>query len=119
MDHSSADHRQELRRHDKNFLDFEIISPQGAVVGRGLARTLDVSGNGLLLETGQPFAVGQTLRISLGLRDELVQITGSVAHSEPNAATLYQAGVYFLTVPAEDRSTYLHHLEALRRLIAE
>jgi hypothetical protein len=119
MDHSCADHRRNPRCHDKNFLDFEILSPQGVVVGRGLARTLNVSENGLLLETGQAFAVGQTLRITLGLRDELVQITGSVAHSEPNAAALFHAGVCFLSVPEEDRATYRQHLETLRRLIAD
>lgn len=117
MTDTSADHRHAARCNDKNFLDFEIISPQGALVGRGLARTLNVSDSGLLLETDQPFAAGQTLRITLGLRDELVQITGSVAHSEANTAGLYNTGVHFLSFPEDDRAAYQHHLEALRQFI--
>jgi hypothetical protein len=118
MTDASADHRRALRCNDKNFLDFEVVSPQGEVIGRGLARTLNVSDSGLLLETDQKFASGQTLRITLGLRDELVQITGTVAHSELNDATLYNTGVHFVAFPENHRATYQHHLEELRRLIA-
>lgn len=118
MTDASADHRRASRCNDKNFLDFEVVSPQGELVGRGLARTLNVSDSGLLLETDQPFTIGQTLRITLGLRDELVQIDGTVAHSEPNAAALYNTGVHFVAFPENDRATYEQHLEALRRLIA-
>ena len=118
MADTPVEQRRAVRSNDKNFLDYEILSPQGEVIGRGLARTLNVSENGLLLETSQPFATGQTLRITLGLRDDLVQVTGSIAHSEENATTLYSSGVCFLSFPEEDRVTYRHHLEALRQRIA-
>jgi hypothetical protein len=117
MADSSVEQRGAARSNDKNFLDFEIISADGAVVGRGLARTLNVSATGLLLETSQPFTLGQTLRITLGLRDDLVQITGKVAHAEATAAALYSAGVCFLAFPEEDRATYQKHLAALQRLL--
>ena len=117
MADSSVEQRGAARSNDKNFLDYEIISPEGTVVGHGLARTLNVSANGLLLETSQPFDLGQTLRITLGLRDELVQVTGRVAHSEENAAALYNSGVCFLSFPKEDQALFHQHLEALQRLI--
>lgn len=119
MADTSVEQRRAERSNDKNFLDYEVISPQGDVVGRGLARTLNMSETGMLLETGQPFAAGQTLRITLGLRDELVQVTGSVAHSEENAAMLYNSGVCFLAFQAEDQATYRHHLEELRYQLAD
>ena len=117
MADSFVEHRTAARSNDKNFLDFEILSPEGTVVGRGLARTLNVSATGLLLETSQPLAPGQTLRISLGLHDELVQVTGRVAHSEENAAALYNSGVCFLSFPEDDLATYQQHLEALQHLV--
>ncbi len=117
MADSFVEQRATARSNDKNFLDYEVLSPEGSVIGRGLARTLNVSATGLLLETNQPFAPGQTLRITLGLRDELVQITGKIAHSEENAAALYNSGVCFLTFPEADRVTYRQHLEALQHRI--
>lgn len=118
MADTPVEQRRAARSTDKNFLDYEVISPRGDVVGRGLARTLNVSENGLLLETGQSFATGQTLRITLGLRDELVHLTGSVTHSEGSATELYSSGVCFLAFPEEDRATYRQHLEALQQRIS-
>jgi len=117
MTDSFVEQRAAARSDDKNFLDYEILSPEGAVIGRGLARTLNVSATGLLLETNQPFPPGQTLRITLGLRDELVQVTGEIAHSEENAAALYNSGVCFLAFPEDDCATYRQHIETLQRLI--
>ena len=45
--------RQAERRYALNFLDYEILAEAGEVIGRGLARTLNVSESGLRLETGQ------------------------------------------------------------------
>jgi len=117
MADTPAEQRCAVRSNDKNFLDYEMLSPEGDVVGRGFARTLNVSENGLLLETGQLFAAGQVLRITLGINDELVHLIGSVAHSEENATTLYSSGVCFLSFPEEGRAIYRHHLEALRQRI--
>ena len=47
--------RQAERRYALKFLDYEILSSNGEVTGRGLARTLNVSETGLRLETGQFF----------------------------------------------------------------
>ncbi len=115
MADNSVEQRRAARSNDQNFLDYEILSAEGTVLGRGLARTLNVSATGLLLETSQPFAPGQTLRITLGLRDELVQITGRVAHSGENAAALYSAGVCFLSFSEEDHTVYRQHLETLQQ----
>ncbi len=119
MADSTVEHRRAARCSDKNFLDFEVVSSQGEVTSRGLARTLNVSASGLLLETAQQFDLGQTLRITLGLRDKMVQLIGTVAHSEPNVAGLFNTGVHFLGFSAENQATYLHHLATLRRRIAD
>jgi len=71
--------RQAERRYALNFLDYEVLSATGEVLGRGLARTLNVSENGLRLETGQFFEPGQQLRITLGLDNDLIQVNGQVS----------------------------------------
>ena len=67
MSHDLFERRQAERRYALKFLDYEILSSKGEITGRGLARTLNVSENGLRLETGQFFEPEQTLRITLGL----------------------------------------------------
>lgn len=109
--------RQTERRYALNFLDYEIISAKGEVLGRGLARTLNVSETGLRLETGQFFDPDQLLRITLGLGNDLIQINGRVVNSQPETDDLCTSGVMFLEFDEADRSTYQHHFEALRKTL--
>ena len=97
--------RQTERRYALKFLDYEILSSTGEVTGRGLARTLNVSETGLRLETGQFFEPEQTLRITLGLDNDLVQINGRVINSQPETDNLCSSGVMFLEFDEADRRT--------------
>ena len=109
--------RQAERRYALNFLDFEIVSANGTVIGRGLARTLNVSEAGLRLETGQYFEPGQQLRITLGLGNDLVQVDGRVANSQPETDNLCSSGVMFLEFDPADRGTYQKYFAALKNTL--
>jgi hypothetical protein len=106
--------RRAERRYAMNFLDYEIVSPLGETLGRGLARTLNVSATGLLLETGRCFEPGQLLRITLGLENALVQLIGRVAHSQPLDDELCTTGVQFVEFNPSEQKTYQRYFEALR-----
>lgn len=107
--------RKAERRYALNFLDYEILGDSGEVVGRGLARTLNVSENGLRLETGQFFEPGQQLRITLGLDNDLVQVAGRVVNSQPETDDLCSSGILFVEFDEPDRLTYEKHVTRLKR----
>lgn len=107
--------RKAERRYALNFLDYEILGDSGEVVGRGLARTLNVSENGLRLETGQFFEPGQQLRITLGLDNDLVQVTGRVVNSQPETDDLCSSGILFVGFDKTDQLTYEQHFVRLKR----
>jgi len=109
--------RRAERRYALKFLDFEILSKKGEVTGRGLARTLNVSEAGLRLETSQFFDLGQLLRITLGLDNDLVQINGRVVDSQPETDDLNSSGVMFLEFGEEDNKIYQQHFDALKKAI--
>lgn len=106
--------RRAERRYAMNFLDYEIVGPDGETQGRGLARTLNVSASGLLLETGQFFEAGQLLRLTLGMENDLVQLTGRVAHSRPVDDDLCTTGVQFVEFAEPERRIFQKHVDALR-----
>lgn len=108
--------RRAERRYAMNFLDYEIVSPGGEPIGRGLARTLNVSATGLLLETGQFFEPGQLLRITLGMENDLVALTGRVAHSQPLDDDLCRAGIQFVEFAEADQQIFRRHFERLGQL---
>ncbi|MBE0574746.1 MAG: PilZ domain-containing protein [Desulfuromonadales bacterium] len=117
MSNDLFERRQKERRYALNFLDYEVISEAGEVVGRGLARTLNVSETGLQLETGQFFDPEQLLRITLGLDNELVQVTGRVVNSRPVTDDLCTSGIMFLEFDEADRRTYREHFETLKNVL--
>ena len=105
--------RSAERRDTMNLLDYEVLSPDGETVGRGVARTLNISMTGLLLETGQYFETGQSLRITLGLAKDLVQVTGRVAHSRPVDDDMCTTGVQFVEFPPMESLIFLRYFEKL------
>ncbi len=118
MSDDMFERRQTERRYALNFLDYEVISDTGGVLGRGLARTLNVSEAGLRLEAGPFFEPGQKLRLTLGLNNDLVQVNGRVVNSQPENEDLCTSGVMFLEFNQADRLTYQRHFEALKSLTA-
>jgi len=106
--------RQAERRYALNFLDFEVLSAEGRVQGRGLARTLDVSDSGLRLETSRFFEPGQKLRITVGLKNDLVQLVGQVVSCQPENDDLCRSGILFLEFAVEQQKLYQKHFTALR-----
>lgn len=110
--------RKTERRYALNFLDYEILAETGEVVGRGLARTINVSEAGLRLKSSQFFDPGQRLRVTLSLENELIQITGKVVNSRPENDELCSSGIMFLVFEDHDRNLYKKHYESLKVSLA-
>lgn len=113
MSEDLFERRKQERCYALNFLDYEILSDSG-VIGRGLARTLNVSEDGMRLETGEFFEPGQKLRITLGLDNNLVQVIGRVTNSQPENDDLCSTGLLFIEFEGQDRATYRKHYQALK-----
>jgi hypothetical protein len=117
MSNNLFERRHVERRYALNFLDYEVLSEAGEVLGRGLARTLNVSETGLRLETSQFFDPGQRLRITLSLKNNLIQINGRVINSQPENNDLCSSGIMFLAFDNNDHDIYMKHLDDLKSAI--
>lgn len=118
MSNDLFERRQAERRYALNFLDFEILSGNGELQGRGLGRTLDVSESGLRLETGQFFESGQKLRITLGLQNDVVQLVGQITNCQPEDDHLCRSGILFLEFAETDRLIFQKHFAALKESLS-
>ena len=78
----------------------------------GMARTLDMSVRGLLLELARPVEIGSSLRLSLDLDGEVVEAFGDVARCESTPDGLYAVGVDLRYVPER----FIERVEAHFRL---
>jgi hypothetical protein len=109
------------RRRAKRFyalylLDYEIVGSSGEVLGQGVARTLNIGKYGLRLETDEFFEVGQKVRITLGLQNNLVQMTGRVVNSIPENNELCSTGIAFVVFEEHDRQIYQEYFDTLQPL---
>lgn len=78
----------------------------------GMARTLDMSVRGLLLELPRAVEPGSALRLSLDLDGEIVEAFGDVARCEESSDGMFAVGVDLRYVPER----FIERVEAHFRL---
>lgn len=100
------------RLNTKNLLDYVVVSAGGQTLDHGLGRTLDVSEGGLLMETPVAIAAGQTLLVTLGLGNEMVEVSGRVVRSAPSTGDFFATGVEFAAMDERRRDVLLRYLAA-------
>lgn len=106
------DQRRSERKDTLNFLDIEHVAYEGEVLNQGMGRTLDVSSVGLKLETHIPLQVGESLRVSIGLDDDVVELQGRIVHVAEVGDETYHAGVEFVGLDSEGERVLTGYLEA-------
>lgn len=87
--------RQSERFNSTNLLHYKVVDARDGQLGDGMARTLNVSEGGLLLETNTSFEPGQELSVSIGLEEEEVDVVGEVRHCKNSGDGLFTTGVKF------------------------
>ncbi len=75
-----------------------------------MGRTLDVSENGIKLETNQPLALGDTLIITVGLEEDLIDLQGEIAYSKQKSGR-FITGVEFSEITDEGRRIFKKYSE--------
>ena len=109
-----SDKRDKERLNTRNFLDYVVLAADGTPQARGLGRTLNVSSDGLLMETADQVDAGSTLLVTLGLGEDMVEIAGRVIRSSPSTLELYATGVEFDRIDVERQALLDRYLEAFQ-----
>ncbi|MFO7607457.1 MAG: PilZ domain-containing protein [Desulfurivibrionaceae bacterium] len=100
-----SENRESERKAALALLDFIALDESGAPVDRAMARALNVSEKGILLETHLSLDEGQHLLITLGLDDNLCEIRGRILRAEKVEENKFHYGVEFLKMSASDAAT--------------
>ena len=103
--------RQYIRLESINLLDYLIIDKEGMQTTHSMARTLDISENGLKLETDKEISLGDTLLITIGLEEDLIDLMADVTHVEKEG-NRYQAGIEFIDIKDEGRRIFKKYTKA-------
>lgn len=93
---SKKERREHPRINSLNLLAYVCMNENREIVRQGMARTLDVSEGGILMETNVPIDPQHTVSLTLGLKDELTDVKGKVVHFRTNGNGRFQSGIEFM-----------------------
>ncbi len=113
-----TERRHFIRPESLNLLDYLVVDDQGRQGDYSMGRTLNVSKGGILMETHIPLPQGQQVMITLGLKDELIDIMGKIVYSTYNAGR-HQNGIEFFHVTESDQKILNRYVKAFHENFAE
>jgi len=91
-------------------ISYSCIGESEKIESQGMGRTLNISEEGILMETYVSIDPKYSIALSIGLEDELINITGQIIYSKPGKNEKFETGIEFLET---DKST----IEILRKYI--
>lgn len=105
-----AEKRKFIRQDSLHLLDYLVVDAEGKTGTYSMGRTLDISLNGMLMETVYPIPDNSSLVITLGIEEDLMDISGTLTHTTPSAGR-YASGIEFLKVDKKGRKVLQHYIE--------
>ena len=107
---TTQDRRKDERINALNLISYSCIDETDETLSQGMGRTLNLSEDGILLETHVSVDPKRTVVMSIGLEDDLINIKGRVVYSTGGRDKRFVAGIEFIE---KDEAT----LEVLRKYI--
>ena len=109
------DKRQHQRIDALNLISYSCIDATENVVAQGMGRTLNVSEDGILLETHVSIDPEYTIELAIGLEDDLINIRGSIIYTNPGINDKYQAGIEFLETDSATIETLKKYIKVFSK----
>ncbi len=106
--------RKFIRYDALHLLDYIVLDEEGTPGTYSMGRTIDVSIDGIKLETTTPFQADTRLLITIGLEDDLVDLEGRTTHAEP-LNDRFVSGVTFVKITKNGRRVLAKYIEAFRK----
>jgi len=106
--------KRKFIRHDAmHLLDYIVMDEKGRTGQYSMGRTIDVSIDGIKLETSFPLETNTRLLITVGLEDDLVDLEGKTTHAKA-VDNRFVSGVTFVKIDKDGRRVFSKYIEAFR-----
>jgi len=100
-------------------LSYVCLDENNEIIKQGMGRTLNVSESGILLETHFPIDKTHIVTLTLGLKEDLVDIKGRPVHSSTNAEGKHEVGIEFLKPDAKTRKALKNFIDTFQKKTTE
>lgn len=113
----TTERRRYIRPESLNLLDYLVVDEQGRPSEYSMARTLNVSKGGILMETHIPLPKGQQVMITLGLKEQLIDVMGRIVYTSSSSGR-HENGIEFFHVSDNDKRVLDNYVAAFHKLHA-
>ncbi len=110
--------RRFIRYDSLHLLDYLVLDEEGRPGQYSMGRTIDVSIDGLKLETAYPLQPDTRLLITVGIEEDLIDLEGRTTHSTPRDGR-FVSGITFMKISKEGRRIFAKYTEAFNRRMLE
>ena len=111
---TQEDKRLHARINALNLISYECMDKTGQVVLQGMGRTLNVSEGGILLETHVQIEPHCTVSLTIGLEDDLVEISGTAVTSKPGEDDKFESGIRFADIGETELTVLILYIQAFK-----
>lgn len=88
--------REHSRTSSLNLLSYLCINENQEVVSQGAGRTLNVTEDGILMETHVPIDPRHTVSLVIAMEDDLIDVKGKVVYTRTAKGGRFRTGVQFM-----------------------
>lgn len=110
----TREQRKFIRYESLHLLDYLILAEDGQPGQYSMGRTIDVSVDGIKLETTSSLQPDTRLLITVGLENDLIDLEGQTTHAAPRDGR-FVSGVTFVKISKEGRRIFTKYTEAFRK----
>ncbi len=91
----TTDRRKHSRVNTSNLISYVCIDPSGNETTQGMGRAINVSQEGILIETHKPIESKYIRLMLVGIEDELIQVKGNIVYCLPDQSKMFRTGIQF------------------------
>ena len=109
---ATQDKRKAPRVDSLNLISYVVFDEADNAVRQGMGRTLNISKTGICLDTYKPLSRRQKVSLTIGLKDNLVDIIGRVVHVRKRKNGRFDNGIDFVGMDQNQQSVLSLFLSA-------
>ena len=108
---SHGEKRKFIRWDSLHLLDYIVTHEDGKAGRYSMGRTLDVSVNGLKLETIYSLSSAKSLEITVGVEEDLIDLQARITYTE-ESGDRFVSGLEFIKMSTEGRRILRRYIDA-------
>lgn len=112
------DKRKAPRIDSLNLISYVVYDESDNAIRQGMGRTLNISETGICLDTYKALSRRQKVSLSIGLRDNVVEIIGQVVHVRKRKNGRFDNGIDFIEMDQNQQSVLDRFLTAYYKATA-